>query len=116
MAASNNEQQSSLSPRAPDFIPFGDLTSPGAPGVPAPVDSIGRSGVAIMQGSQMCVMFILPGLGRINIAVRVDNQTFVTARGDRISRPPRRRSQQGRLGGPYPRLDKVGKQLVHGFK
>ena len=60
MAASNNEQQSSLSPRAPDFVPFGDLTGPGTPGVPAPVDSIGRSGVALMQGGQMCVMFILP--------------------------------------------------------
>ena len=56
-----------------------------------------------------------PGLGRINIAVRVDNQTFVTARGDRISRPPGRRPQQGRLGGPYPQLDEVGEQSVHGF-
>ena len=60
MASTNNEQQSGLSPRAPDFIPFGDLTGPGAPGVPAPVDSVGRSGVALMQGGQMCAMFILP--------------------------------------------------------
>ena len=59
MAASNNEQQSSLSPHAPDFVPFGDLTGPGAPGVPTPVDSIGHSGVALMQGGQMCAMFIL---------------------------------------------------------
>ena len=63
MAASNNEQQSSLSPCAPDFIPFGDLTGPGAPGVPAPVDSMGCLGVALMQGGQMCVMFILPVQG-----------------------------------------------------
>ena len=60
MASSNNQQQSGLSPRAPDFVPFGDLTGPGAPGVPAPVDLIGHSGVALMQGSQMCAMFILP--------------------------------------------------------
>ena len=69
MATSNNEQQSSLSPRAPDFVPFGDLSGPGVPGGPAPVDSIGRSGVALMQGGQMCAMFILLVLGRINIAV-----------------------------------------------
>ena len=60
MASSNNEQQSGLSPHAPDFVPFGDLTGPGAPGVPAPVDSMGRWGVALTQGGQMCVMFILP--------------------------------------------------------
>ena len=57
-----------------------------------------------------------PGLGRTNIAVRVDNQTFVTARGDRTSRPPGRGPQQGRIGGPYLRLDEVGEQSVHGFK
>ena len=60
MASPNNQQSSNLSPRAPDFAPSGDLTGPGAPGVPAPVDSIGRSGVALMQGGQMCAMFILP--------------------------------------------------------
>ena len=69
MAASNNEQQSSLSPHAPDFVPFGDLSGPGVPGGPAPVDSIGRLGVALMQGGQICAMFILLVLGRINIAV-----------------------------------------------
>ena len=60
MAASNNEQQSSPSPCAPDFIPLGDLTGPGVPGVPAPVDSMGHLGVALMQGGQMCAMLILP--------------------------------------------------------
>ena len=60
MANTDNQQQSGLSVRAPDFVPFGDLTGPGAPGVSAPVDSIGRSGVALMQGGQMCAMFILP--------------------------------------------------------
>ena len=59
MANPNNQQSSGLSPRAPDFTPGDNLTGPGAPGVPAPVDSIGRSGVALMQGGQMCAMFIL---------------------------------------------------------
>ena len=59
MASSNNQQASRLSVRAPDFAPTGRLTGPGAPGVPAPVDSIGRSGVALMQGGEMCAMFIL---------------------------------------------------------
>ena len=56
MASSNNEQQSSLSTRAPDFIPFGDLAGPGVPGGPAPVDLVGRSSVALMQGGAMYVM------------------------------------------------------------
>ena len=59
MANTDNQQQSGLSPRAPDFTPAGGLTGPGAPGVPAPVDSIGRSGMALAQGGQMCAMFIL---------------------------------------------------------
>ena len=59
MANTNNQQPSGLSPRAPDFTPSGDLAGPGVPGVPAPVDSMGRSGVALMQGGQMCAMFIL---------------------------------------------------------
>ena len=65
MAQTNNQQASSLSPRAPDFAPVGVLTGPGAPGVPAPVDSLGRSGVALMQGGQMCAMFILLVLGKL---------------------------------------------------
>ena len=60
MAHSDNQQQSGLSSRAPDFVPFGDLTGLGVPGVPAPVDSVGRSGVALVQGGQMCAMLILP--------------------------------------------------------
>ena len=59
MAQTNFQQQSGLSPRAPDFAPVGDLSGPGIIGAPAPVDSIGRSGVALMQGGQMCAMFIL---------------------------------------------------------
>ena len=60
MANALNQPTSSLSPRAPDFAPVRDLTGPGAPGVPVPIESVGRSGVALMQGGQMCVMLILP--------------------------------------------------------
>ena len=59
MANPNNQQASHLSALAPDFAPTGRLTGPGAPGVPAPVDSIGRLGVALMHGGEMCAMFIL---------------------------------------------------------
>ena len=59
MANPNNQQQSGLSSRAPDFIPTGNLSGPGVAGAPAPVDSLGGSGVALMQGGQMCAMFIL---------------------------------------------------------
>ena len=59
MANPNNQQQSGLSPRAPGFTPVGDLIGPGVIGAPAPVDSMGSSGVALMQGGQMCAMFIL---------------------------------------------------------
>ena len=59
MASSDNEQQSSLSARAPDFIPFGDLSGPGAPGDPAPIDSLQGSSMARMQGGAMCVMLFI---------------------------------------------------------
>ena len=59
MASSNNQQSSGLSSRAPDFIPAGNLSGPGVAGGPAPVDSVGRSGVALMQGGEMSAMFIL---------------------------------------------------------
>ena len=37
--------------------------------------------------------------------------TFVTTRGDQISRPHGRRPQQGRIGGPYPRIDEVSEGI-----
>ena len=33
--------------------------------------------------------------------------TFVTMRGDQISRPHGRRPQHGRIGGTYPKIDEV---------
>ena len=37
--------------------------------------------------------------------------TFVTMRGDHISRPHGRRPQQGRIRGPYPRIDEVSEGI-----
>ena len=51
---------------------------------PLPVDALGRSARSVQEGGEM----------RGNM--------FVTTRGDQISRPP-----QGRIGGPYPKIDKV---------
>ena len=61
MASSNNEQSSSLSARAPDFIPFGDLAGPGVPGGPAPVDSLQGSMVARINGGAMYTMLFVSG-------------------------------------------------------
>ena len=46
----------------------------------------------------------------------MEGNTFVTTRGDRISLAFGRRPTVGRTGsGPYPRVDEVGEQSVHGF-
>ena len=37
--------------------------------------------------------------------------TFVTTRGDMISRPHGHRPQNGRIGGPYPKIDKVSEGI-----
>ena len=61
MASSNNDQSSSLSARAPDFIPFGDLSGPGVTGGPAPVDSLQGSTVARINGGVMYAMLFISG-------------------------------------------------------
>ena len=40
----------------------------------------------------------------------MDNM-FVTTRGDHISCPHGRRPQQGRIGGPYPKIDEVSEGI-----
>ena len=86
MANPNNQQAFGLSSRAPDFIPVGNLSGPGVAGVPAPVDSVGRSGVALMQGGQMCAMFILLVLGKLTsrlgwIPTRLSQQEAIVLAG-----------------------------------
>ena len=75
-----------LDPRSPHFAPRG-------PTGPLSVDALGRSARVVQEGGEM----------RGNM--------FVTTRGDQISRPHGRRPQQGRIGGPYPRIDEVSEWI-----
>ena len=69
----------SLDPRSPRFTPRG-------PSGPLPVDALGRLARAVQEGGEM------------------RGNTFVTMRGDQISRPHGRRPQQGRIGALIPGL------------
>ena len=93
--SSNNMQQQQpqqslgspgLDPRSPRFAPRGPIG-------PLPVDVLGRSARSLQEGGEM----------RGNM--------FVTTRGDQISRPHGRRPQNGRIGGPYPRIDEVSEGI-----
>ena len=75
-----------LNPRSPRFAPRG-------PTGPLPVDALGRSARSLQEGGEM------------------RGNTFVTTRGDHISHPHGRRPQQGRIGGPYPRIDEVSEGI-----
>ena len=75
-----------LDPRSPRFAPRG-------PTGPLPVDALGRSARSLQEGGEM------------------RGNTFVTKRGDQISRPHGRRPQQGRIGGPYPKIDEVSEGI-----
>ena len=77
---------SGLDPQSPRFAPRG-------PGGPLPVDALGRLSRAVQEGGEM------------------RGNTFVTSRGDHISRLHGRRPQQGRIGGPYPRIDEVSEGI-----
>ena len=68
-------------PRSPRFAPRGPIG-------PLPVDALGRSARSVQEGGEM------------------RGNTFVTTRGDQISRPP-----QGWIGGPYPRIDEVSEGI-----
>ena len=70
-----------LDPRSPCFTPRG-------PAGPLPVDALGRSARAVQEGGEM------------------RGNTFVTMRGDQISRPP-----HGQIGGSYPRIDEVSEGI-----
>ena len=75
-----------LDPRSPCFTPRG-LTGP------LPVDALGRSTQSIQEGGEM------------------RGNTFVTTRGDMISHPHGRCPQNGRIGGPYPKLEEVSEGI-----
>ena len=93
--SSNNMQQQQpqsatatpcLNPRSPCFTPRGLVG-------PLPVDALGRLSRLVQEGGEM------------------RGNTFVTTRGDQISRPHGRHPQQGRIGGPYPRIDEVSEGI-----
>ena len=94
MSSNNLQQQqpqsaaptSGLDPRSPRFAPRG-------PTGPLPVDALGRSARSLQEGGEM------------------RGNTFVTMRGDQISRPHGRRPQQGQIGGPYPKIDEVSEGI-----
>ena len=71
---------------SPGFAPRG-------PTGPLPVDAFGCLTRSVQEGGEM----------RGNM--------FVTSRGDQISCPHGRRPQQGRIGGPYPRIDEVSERI-----
>ena len=77
-----------LDPRSPRFTPRG-------PAGPLPVDALGCSAQAIQEGGEM------------------RGNTFVTTRGDHISRPHGRCPPQGQIGGPYPKIDEVSEGGAH---
>ena len=94
MSANNMQQQQpqqptdtpGLDPRSPHFAPRGPVG-------PLPVDALGRSTRSVQEGGEM------------------RGSMFVTTRGDQISRPHGRHPQQGRIGGPYPRIDEVSEGI-----
>ena len=93
--SSNNLQQQQLqqssgppglSAMSPSFVARG-------PAGPLPVDSFGCLSQSVQEGGEM------------------RGNAFVTSRGDQISHPHGRHPQQGQIGGPYPRIDKVSKGI-----
>ena len=77
---------SGLDPQSPRFAPRGPVG-------PLPVDAFGRSSRLVQEGGEM------------------RGNTFVTSRGDQISRPHGRRPQHGQIGGPYPKIDEVSEGI-----
>ena len=94
MSSNNMQQQQPQQPLGPPGLnPVSSSFIPRGPVGPLPVDALGRSSQSVQEGGEM----------RGNM--------FVTTRGDHISRPHGRCPQQGRIGGPYPRIDEVSKGI-----
>ena len=57
----------------------------------------------------------MDALGRLARSVqkggKMRGNMFVTTRGDQISRPHRHHPPQGRIGGPYPKIDEVSEGI-----
>ena len=94
MSANSMQQQQPQQPIGPPGLdPRSPCVTPRGPAGPLPVDALGRSARAVQEGGEM----------RGNM--------FVTTRGDQISRPHGRCPQQGRIRGPYPRIDEVSEGI-----
>ena len=93
--STNSMQQQQLQSAAatPCLDPWSPHFTPRGPVGPLPVDALGHSTQAIQEGGEM------------------RGNTFVTMRGDQISRPHGHRPQQGWIGGPYPRIDEVSEGI-----
>ena len=93
--SSNNLQQQQLQQPigSPGSHPVLAGVVPRSNAGPLPVDTLGRSARLVQEGGKM------------------RGNTFVTIRGDHISCPHGRRPPQGRIGGPYPRINKVSKGI-----
>ena len=87
MSSNNLQQQQPQQPIGPPGLnPVLAGVVPRSPAGPLPVDSLGHSARSVQEGGEM------------------RGNTFVTIRGDHISRPHGRRRPQGRIGGPYPKI------------
>ena len=94
MSANNMQQQQPQHPFAtPGLDPRSPRSAPRGLTGPLPVDALGHSSQSVQEGGEM------------------RGNTFVTTRGDQISRPHGRRPQQGQIGGPYPRIDEVSEGI-----
>ena len=83
-------QQSTGSPRSHPVLAG---VVPQGPGGALPVDTFGRSTRSVQEGGEM------------------RGNTFVTSRGDQISRPHGHHPQQGQISGTYPKIDKVSERI-----
>ena len=94
MSANNVQQQQPQQPfGTPGFDPRSPRLAPRGPVGPLPVDALGRSSRSLQEGGEM------------------RGNTFVTTRGDQISRLHGHRPPQGRIGGSYPRIDEVSEGI-----
>ena len=94
MSSNRMQQQQPHQPTdTPGLDPRSPCLAPRGPTGPLPVDALGRSARSLQEGGEM------------------RGNTFVTTRGDQISCLHGRRPQNGRIGGPYPKIDEVSEGI-----
>ena len=94
MSSNSMQQQQLQQPIGPPILnPVLAGVVPRGPAGPLPVDALGHSARLVQEGGEMM------------------GNTFVTIRGDHISCPHGCRPPQGRIGGPYPRIDEVSEGI-----